>query len=83
MPEKPLVTARFWLKPQFLHSTCRLVALLLSVLAPMTMPGIRTRWLTLVAVKPRIEVCETEEWMRSWWSGSALAASRSVVLRDG
>lgn len=36
-----------------------------SVLAPMTMPGMRTRWATLVAVRPRMEVWETEECSRS------------------
>jgi hypothetical protein len=43
----------------------RAVAFELRVLAPITMPGMRTRCETLVAVRPRIEVWETEEWMRS------------------
>lgn len=53
------------------------------VLAPMTIPGMRTRWETLVAVRPRIEVCETDEWTRSWCSGRELAAARSSSVREG
>jgi hypothetical protein len=44
----------------------RLVAFEERVLAPITIPGMRTRWDTFVAVSPRMEVCETEEWRRSW-----------------
>lgn len=30
-----------------------------------------------------MEVCETEEWTRSWCSGSDLAAARSSSVREG
>ena len=69
--------------PKFLHWIWRLVALELRVLAPMTMPGMRTKCETLVAVRPRMDVCDTEEWTRSWCSGSARARSRSSSLREG
>jgi len=77
MPVNPEVMGRFSVCWQFRHWMCRLVAFELSVLAPMTIPGMRTRCETFVAVRPRIEVCETEEWMRSWCSGSAFAMSKS------
>jgi hypothetical protein len=68
---------------QFLHWMCRLVAFEERVLAPMTIPGMRTKCETLVAVRPRMEVDVTEEWMRSWCSGRAFAASRSAWEREG
>lgn len=82
-PVKPELTARFSVCAQFRHWMCSGVAFELSVLAPMTMPGILTRWDTLVAVRPRMEVCETEEWISSWCSGSAEARARSSSLREG
>lgn len=62
---------------------CSAVAFEESVLAPMTIPGILTKCETFVAVRPRIEVCETEEWRSSWWPGSALDSSKSSSLREG
>jgi hypothetical protein len=41
-----------------------------SVEAPMMMPGMRTSWETLVAVRSRIESSEAFEWRSSWCSGS-------------
>lgn len=82
-PVKPELTGRFSVCPQFLHWMCKAVAFELSVLAPITIPGILTRCDTFVAVRPRMDVCETEEWIRSWCSGSAWARLRSSSLREG
>lgn len=82
-PVKPDDTGMLSSCWQFLHWMWTLVAFELSVLAPITIPGILTRCETLVAVRPRIDVCETEEWIRSWCSGRACASARSSSLREG
>ena len=68
---------------QFRHCMCRAVAFELSVLAPITIPGMRTRCETLVAVSPRMEVCETEECRRSWCCGRSFPSLVSSALREG
>ena len=83
MPLKPDVTPIVSVLPQFLHWMWRAVAFVERVLAPITIPGILTKCDTFVAVSPRIDVCETEEWRSSWCAGSAFARSRSSSLREG
>jgi hypothetical protein len=36
----------------------------------MMIPGMRTRWETLFAVRSRIDSSEADEWRSSWCSGS-------------
>jgi hypothetical protein len=53
----------FW---QFRHWILKAVAFEERVDAPMTMPGMRTRWEIFVASRSRMEIWETEEWRSSW-----------------
>lgn len=70
MPDIPPLTARVSECWQFLHCMCSAVAFEESVEAPITIPGIRTRWEMLVASRSRMDIWETEEWRRSWCSGN-------------
>ena len=75
MPAIPPLTTRFSVCWQFRHWIFRAVALDESVDAPMTMPGMRTRWEMFVALRSRIEIWETEECRRSWCSGRRMSSA--------